>query len=85
MLAARFVAKHLCKISSYIVTKRTMATASKVQLLRDQQPQFYREGILQESATTATELLQENHDKHHIFFNRSGVLCQGELAFIPFH
>jgi UDP-N-acetyl-D-mannosaminuronic acid transferase (WecB/TagA/CpsF family) len=49
-----------------------MATASKVHLEASQKPEFYVEGLTEESAKKASELLQENHDKHHIFFNQSG-------------
>jgi UDP-N-acetyl-D-mannosaminuronic acid transferase (WecB/TagA/CpsF family) len=49
-----------------------MATASKVHLEASQQPQFYIKGLREDSAKKATQLLQENHEKHHIFFNRSG-------------
>jgi hypothetical protein len=49
-----------------------MATGSKVQLTIGEWPEFYVPGIAEESATKASELLQENHEKHHIFFNQSG-------------
>ncbi|KAK5122385.1 hypothetical protein LTR85_003969 [Meristemomyces frigidus] len=49
-----------------------MATASKVLLTLRQWPEYCRAGILQESANTVSELLQKNHDTHHIFFNSSG-------------
>ncbi|CAC9890338.1 unnamed protein product [Aureobasidium pullulans] len=49
-----------------------MATASKVQLLLGERPEFYLKNIKQESATRTSDLLQENHEKHHIFFNQSG-------------
>lgn len=51
---------------------RTMATANTVQLQSASQPQFSVEGIQQASTQKASELLQENHDKHHIFFNPDG-------------
>ena len=53
-------------------TRRTMATASKVQLSLGERPEFYLKNIKQESATRTSDLLQENHEKHHIFFNQSG-------------
>ncbi|TKA26333.1 hypothetical protein B0A50_05112 [Salinomyces thailandicus] len=49
-----------------------MATPSTVRLSLGTPPQYYRQGILQESANAASELLQKNHEKHHVFFNRSG-------------
>ncbi|KAF2106589.1 hypothetical protein BDV96DRAFT_507582 [Lophiotrema nucula] len=49
-----------------------MATASKVHLSPSQQPVFYLPGISSETADKASELLNENHEKHHIFFNQSG-------------
>ncbi|KAK3072515.1 hypothetical protein LTR53_006651 [Teratosphaeriaceae sp. CCFEE 6253] len=49
-----------------------MATASKIHLATSQQPEFYRSGISQDAANTASKLLQKNHDEHHIFFNRDG-------------
>lgn len=51
---------------------RTMATASSVQLTRDEWPEYYRSGIDQESSRLASKLLQENHERHHIFFNKDG-------------
>ena len=56
---------------------RTMATSSKVKLSVSQHPEFFVPGITSESADTASELLQENHDQHHIFFNKSGFhVCE---------
>lgn len=49
-----------------------MATGSKVQLTLGEWPEFYVPGIKDESAKRASGLLQENHDQHHIFFNKSG-------------
>ncbi|KAF2793674.1 hypothetical protein K505DRAFT_325335 [Melanomma pulvis-pyrius CBS 109.77] len=49
-----------------------MATASKIHLSPEQKPEFYVQGISAEAAETASQLLQENHEKHHIFFNKSG-------------
>ncbi|PVI00964.1 hypothetical protein DM02DRAFT_628097 [Periconia macrospinosa] len=48
-----------------------MATASTIKLEASQKPEgFFVEGISAESAETASRLLQENHEKHHIFFNQ---------------
>ena len=51
-----------------------MATASKVQLSTDvgDWPEYYRKGITPEQSKKASEVLQENHDKYHIFFNPEG-------------
>ncbi|RAR04058.1 hypothetical protein DDE82_004712 [Stemphylium lycopersici] len=49
-----------------------MATASKVHLSASQQPQFHVNGLHPESAAKASQLLQTNHEQHHIFFNQSG-------------
>ncbi|EFQ85821.1 hypothetical protein CFE70_006479 [Pyrenophora teres f. teres 0-1] len=49
-----------------------MATASKIQLSASQTPQFHVANLRRESATKASELLQINHEKHHIFFNQDG-------------
>ncbi|KAF2177950.1 hypothetical protein K469DRAFT_732126 [Zopfia rhizophila CBS 207.26] len=49
-----------------------MATSSKVHLSPSQQPVFYVPGIGSETADMTSELLQENHEKHHIFFNYAG-------------
>jgi len=51
---------------------RAMATGSKVHLEASQKPQFYVKGLKAESAEKASQLLQVNHEKHHIFFNQSG-------------
>lgn len=52
-----------------------MASASKVQLSADvgEWPEYYRSGITKEQAQKASELLQENHDRHHIFFHPDGL------------
>jgi hypothetical protein len=49
-------------------------TPSKVHLSvpAAQQPVFYVKGISHEAAQKASELLQANHESHHIFFNKSG-------------
>ena len=51
-----------------------MATASKVQLSADvgDWPEYYRIGITEEQAKKASEVLQENHEQHHIFFSPAG-------------
>jgi hypothetical protein len=56
-------------------TRRKMATASKVELSTDvgDWPQYYRSGITQEQSKKASEVLQQNHDKYHIFFHPDGL------------
>jgi hypothetical protein len=54
------------------VGKRTMATANTIKLEPGQKAVFRREGITGEMVVKASELLQENHERHHVFFNRSG-------------
>ncbi len=49
-----------------------MATPSHVQLSIAEHPAFYLPGITADSAKKASELLQENHEQHHIFFNKDG-------------
>lgn len=51
----------------------TTAAPSKVHLTASQRPTFvFREGIKEGSTRKASELLQKNHEEHHIFFNQSG-------------
>ena len=49
-----------------------MATASKIQLSLDHCGEFHVPNIPAESAVTGSEVLQENHEVYHIFFNESG-------------
>ncbi|KAF1998184.1 hypothetical protein P154DRAFT_547018 [Amniculicola lignicola CBS 123094] len=49
-----------------------MASSSRIHLDPSQKPAFYVQGIGADTANTASGLLQENHEKHHIFFNQSG-------------
>lgn len=49
-----------------------MATSSRVQLSPKDCGVYHLPGISAESAAKGSELLQENHDHHHIFFNQSG-------------
>jgi hypothetical protein len=65
--SSRFTSRNLTR-----KTTRAMATASKVQLSLGEWPEYYIKDIKQDSATKASDLLQENHEKHHIFFNNSG-------------
>jgi hypothetical protein len=49
-----------------------MATPSKIHLDISHQPTFSLPSINEAAAKKASELLQENHEKHHIFFNKAG-------------
>ena len=51
---------------------RNMATASHVELSINVPGVFSGPNISAESAKTASQILQENHDKYHIFFNSDG-------------
>ena len=51
---------------------RTMATASHIELSTNDTGIFHGPVINAESAETASRLLQENHEKYHIFFNADG-------------
>ena len=72
----------------------TGATASRIYLTRTRPGEYSVGGISEESARTASRLLQENHEKHHIFFNKSGFhsecqehrcLTVEELGHSPYH
>ncbi|KAI9788664.1 MAG: hypothetical protein M1833_002900 [Piccolia ochrophora] len=49
-----------------------MATASRVLVSPEHQGIFHRPGVTEQAAAKASELLQENHENHHIFFNADG-------------
>ena len=49
-----------------------MATSSKVHLSLSDCGVFHTPAITKESAAKASEVLQDNHDHHHIFFNSEG-------------
>lgn len=64
------------------VKRRNMATSSKIHLTGNEDVAFALKGLSSQSADTASELLQENHEKHHIFFNQSGFhvsICSAAL------
>ncbi|KAJ4293366.1 hypothetical protein N0V90_008648 [Kalmusia sp. IMI 367209] len=64
------IQQHIWKADKFLV--RGMATVGTVKLDAGQQPEFFVRGIGEESARVTSELLQENHEKHHIFFNQDG-------------
>jgi len=49
-----------------------MATASHVELTPSTAGVYHAPDISSQSAKAASDLLQENHDSHHVFFNQSG-------------
>lgn len=49
-----------------------MASGSRIHLEASQKPQYFVKGLQAESAKKTTDFLQVNHEKHHIFFNKSG-------------
>ena len=57
---------------SVVNRHRAMATSSRVQLSPKDCGVYHLPGIRAESAAKASELLQENHDHHHIYFNQAG-------------
>ena len=64
----------------YSFHRSRMATASKIQLSLDTCGVFHVPGITQESAAKASEVLQENHEKHHIFFNQAGFHSKSYIS-----
>lgn len=48
------------------------ASASQVKLSLDHCGVFHLPGLTKESAAKASQVLQENHEKHHVFFNQQG-------------
>lgn len=59
-----------------------MATASKVKLSTAECGEYHVPGITAESAAKASELLQENHDGHHIFFNKAGLHSTSDSLYV---
>ncbi|GME36642.1 hypothetical protein BKCO1_3400021 [Neofusicoccum parvum] len=49
-----------------------MATSTKIQLTTNEKPAFFVAPLRKDSADKVSELLQENHEKHHIYFNDDG-------------
>lgn len=47
-------------------------SASQIKLSLDNPGVFHLPSVNGEAAAKASEVLQENHDSHHIFFNQSG-------------
>lgn len=57
---------------SRVQLKRKMATASHVELSTNDTGVFRGPVITAEAAKTASQVLQANHDKYHLFFNHEG-------------
>ena len=51
---------------------RTMATAATVNVTSPTVGGFGLDGLSNDSANRASKVLQENHEKHHIYFNHEG-------------
>lgn len=49
-----------------------MATAKKIQLSPQTDTGVWSTGVTEESARTASEALQEDLEKHHVYFNDMG-------------
>jgi hypothetical protein len=62
--------KHFAQLP-HLGQVRTMATPSKIVLSTIEAPEYWTKPD-SASAQKASELLQTNHDTHHIFFNNSG-------------
>lgn len=59
--------------TAYKDIRRTMATASQVQLTTNEHPAYFvSRGNAPEQASFASDLLQKNHDSYHIYFNNDG-------------
>ena len=63
--------------------RATMATSRKIVLSPEDHGVFHWKGITKESAAKASEVLQENHDKHHITFNAGGFHSELNLSVNP--
>ena len=46
-----------------------MASSTKIKLSLDVLGEYHRHGISTESAAMASDILQENHEMNHIFYN----------------
>ncbi|KAJ5735813.1 uncharacterized protein N7483_000938, partial [Penicillium malachiteum] len=58
--------------SSALSRNITMATATKIQLDHLKDTGIYSRGVQQDAARTAGQVLQEDMEKHHVFFNNDG-------------
>jgi Questin oxidase-like len=70
--ASRFTSKSFTFTTSNQQLIRTMATASHVELSTNNTGVFHGPVVNSESAKAASRVLQENHDRYHIFFNPDG-------------
>ncbi|PQE28606.1 hypothetical protein CJF32_00005695 [Rutstroemia sp. NJR-2017a WRK4] len=61
-----------CKFSTFRPYRANMATPSKIHLTTEDTGVFKYKPQDKETAAKTSELLQENHEKHHVFFNQSG-------------
>lgn len=60
-----------------------MATSTKILLTTEEKPAFFVAPLRKDSAEKVSELLQENHDKHHAYFNNDGFHVSSPQ--LPFH
>jgi hypothetical protein len=74
-----FVGLYIPKCTPFTSPKQTMATASKVELSTADAGIFHVAGISSDSARKGSEVLQENHDKHHAFYNESGFHSRSSI------
>lgn len=58
-----------------------MATAYRIHLSTKDVGAFHVEGITEGSAAKSSEVLQENHENHHVFFNQQGFHSEPEISF----
>lgn len=71
----RFLLQHLFIITRYRIPyyrpsqTLLMANATTIALSIAQKPIFHTSNRSSQSAETASKLLQQNHERHHIFFN----------------
>ena len=72
LLPRRTYSRKIPFVPNHTNSRCIMATASRIQLSLDTPGVFHVPGITEESAAKASEVLQENHENHHIFFNQSG-------------
>ena len=72
LLPRRTYTRKAPSVPNHKIRRCAMATASRIQLSLNTPGVFHVPGIAEESAAKASEVLQENHENHHIFFNKAG-------------
>jgi hypothetical protein len=61
----------ISKSLGYQYRSINMATPTTIKLSTAHKPEFYSSKMSDAAAERVSELLQENHEKHHIFVNKS--------------